>query len=383
MYLWRILFSFSLCHCLSLSVCMWWFFILLIIPLTGVAYASWHIWALLPLTWVWKSVIIAVGIVCFLTLFLDLSGTLEKIPLSLSRILYEIGTSSILILLYLVMIFLVLDAGRLFHLVPRTWLYNNWVTTVALLGFLFTLFLCGNIHYKDKVRVELNMQTPKALEKDYTIVMASDLHLGFHNTRSDLAHWIDLINAEQPDLVLIAGDIIDISVQPLLEEDMAAEFHRLKAPVYACLGNHEYFSREERARQFYADAGINLLQDSCMLTNDLCIIGRDDRSNPHRMALRKLMQQADSSKYSILLDHQPYHLEQTEQAGIDLQLSGHTHEGQIWPISWITHAVYECAWGKHQRGNTHYYVSSGLGIWGGKFRIGTQSEYIVIKLTGK
>ena len=355
----------------------------MVIPLTGIAYVGWHIWALLPLANVWKGVIIAIGIACFLMLFLNFNGTLEKLPLSLSRILYEIGTSSILILLYLVMIFFVLDAGRLLHLVPRTWLYDNWVTTVALLGFLFTLFFCGNIHYKEKVRVELNMETPKPLEKDYTIVMASDLHLGYHNTRSDLAHWVDLINAEHPDLILIAGDIIDVSIQPLLKENMAAEFHRLNAPVYACLGNHEYYSREGRALQFYTDAGIQLLRDSCVVTDDLCIIGRDDRANPHRMALRKLMQQADNSKYTILLDHQPYHLEQTEQANIDLQLSGHTHEGQIWPISLITHAVYECAWGNYQRGNTRYYVSSGLGIWGGKFRIGTQSEYVVIKLSGR
>ena len=65
---------------------------------------------------------------------------------------------------------------------------------------------------------------------------------------------------------------------------------------------------------------------------------------------------------------------------IDFQLSGHTHRGQVWPISWITDAIYECSWGIHQRGNTHYYISSGLGIWGGKFRIGTQSEYVVTTL---
>ena len=116
---------------------------------------------------------------------------------------------------------------------------------------------------------------------------------------------------------------------------------------------------------------------------DLCIIGRDDRTNRHRSPLAKLLQQADSGRYSILLDHQPYHLEQAERAGIDFQLSGHTHEGQIWPISWITHSVYECAWGAHQRGATQYYISSGLGIWGGKFRIGTQSEYIVMHLHNK
>ena len=67
-----------------------------------------------------------------------------------------------------------------------------------------------------------------------------DLHLGYHNRRKELSRWVDIINAEHPDLILIGGDIIDISVRPLLEENMAAELRRLKAPVYACLGNHEY-----------------------------------------------------------------------------------------------------------------------------------------------
>ncbi|MBO6216439.1 MAG: metallophosphoesterase, partial [Prevotella sp.] len=88
-------------------------------------------------------------------------------------------------------------------------------------------------------------------------------------------------------------------------------------------------------------------------------------------------------RYTILLDHQPYNLEQAEKAGVDFQFSGHTHHGQVWPISWITERIYEDAFGPYQRGNTRYYVSSGIGIWGGKFRIGTQSEYVVAKLNTK
>ena len=77
------------------------------------------------------------------------------------------------------------------------------------------------------------------------------------------------------------------------------------------------------------------------------------------------------------MDHQPYHLEEAQQAGVDFEFAGHTHYGQVWPISWITRWVYEDAYGTLTKGQTQYYVSSGIGIWGGKFRIGTQSEYIV------
>ena len=360
---------------------MVWMLLFMLLPLAGIVYVAWHVWALLPLAALWKWLIIGIGVLCFLMLFLDLSGTLQQLPLPLARVCYEIGTSSIIVLLYMVTTFLVLDLGRLLHLVPRAWLYANWVTTAAVAVFLFGVFLCGNIWYYNKDRVPLNITTQKPLEKDYRLVMLSDLHLGYHNTRSDLARWVDMINDEQPDLILIAGDIIDISVQPLLEEDMAAELRRLHAPVYACLGNHEYYSGTPQAQQFYRDANIRLLSDSAAQVGEsLVIIGRDDRSNPRRKSVAQLVGQVDASKYIILLDHQPYQLEQAERAGVDFQLSGHTHRGQVWPISWITDAVYECSWGAHQRGRTHYYVSSGLGIWGGKFRIGTQSEYVVATL---
>lgn len=90
-----------------------------------------------------------------------------------------------------------------------------------------------------------------------------------------------------------------------------------------------------------------------------------------------------SDEFFILLDRQPYHLEEAEQNGIDFQFSGHTHHGQVWPVSWVTDALYEKAYGSLQKGNTQYYISSGLGIWGGKFRIGTQSEYVVLTIEHK
>ena len=357
----------------------------ILLPLAAIAYVGWHVWVVLPLSIVWKCVVLGFGLACFLAFFFSLSGRLDHLPLPLARVLYVAGTSTLIVLLYLFMAFLLLDVGRLLRMVPYTWLHHNAVTAVALTGGLATLLLCGNLNYRHKVRVPLTLTTNKPLPKDgYTIVMATDLHLGYHNTRAELARWVDLMNAERPDLILIAGDIVDISVHPLIEEDMAAEFHRLTAPVYACLGNHEYYSRTERAQLFYRDAGIHLLSDTAAVV-DSCIVlmGRDDRTNPRRKRVAQLAQEASqllplTEHLTILLDHQPYHLEDAEAAGIDFQLSGHTHRGQVWPLSWITDALYECSWGSHQRGRTRYYISSGLGIWGGMFRIGTQSEYVVV-----
>ena len=360
-----------------------WMLIFLLLPLVGLAYAGWHVYTLLPLPTGWRWVIVGLGVLSFLLIFLNFSRAIDRMPLWLARTIYDVANSSIFVLLYIVIIFLVLDLGRLFRVVPREWLCQNQYTSIVLIIGVFVLFLYANVHYRHKHREQLTLTTEKPLSHPLRLVMASDLHVGYHNTRQELSRWVDLINAEHPDLVLIAGDIIDISVRPLIEEDMAAEFRRIQAPVYACLGNHEYYAGHPAAQQFYRDAGIHLLRDTAVVVGDLLLIGRDDRTNPRRKPLHQIVAGSTAlmaSHPSILLDHQPHHLEEAEQESVDFQFSGHTHEGQVWPISWITHSVYECAFGSYQRGHTRYYVSSGLGIWGGKFRIGTRSEYIVMDI---
>ena len=366
---------------------MIWMFIFSVLPFMAMAYIGWHLWCLLPLAWGWKLAAVIIMVSSFLLMFAGIRRTTDQLPLEWGTAMYEVGTSSVFILLYLFILFLVLDLGRLVHLVPRSLLYGNgW--TASTIGIVMTgLFVYGNLHYKHKYRQELTIESAK-VSRPLKVVMVSDLHLGYHNRRDEFHRWIDLINKERPDLVLIAGDIIDGSIRPLIEERMHEEFLRLKAPVYACLGNHEYYSGEPEAQRFYLQSGIRLLQDSVAIAGDLCIIGRDDRTNPHRLSLGKIMKSDSTAvpespyarRFTILLDHQPYHLEQAERQHIDFQFSGHTHHGQVWPISWITDAIYECAFGSHQRGTTRYYVTSGLGIWGGKFRIGTRSEYVVVNL---
>lgn len=360
-----------------------WMLIFLLLPLTALAYIGWHVWCLLPIGWMWKVVVLALMTAAFLMLFAGIMRTTDRLPMPLAVAVYEVGTSSIIVLLYLFMTFLLLDLGRLLRLLPRSLLYDNWWTAGGIAAFMLALLVYGNLHYRHKHREELQLTTEKRLAKPVKVVAMSDLHIGYHNRREELRRWVDMVNAEKPDVILIAGDIIDGSMRPLIEERMHEEFRRLKAPVYACIGNHEYYSGEPRARQFYKEAGIRLLQDSCATVGDLCIIGRDDRTNRHRSSLGVLMKKADRGKFCIVLDHQPYHLEQAERQQVDFQFSGHTHHGQVWPISWITEHVYECAHGQHQRGHTRYYVSSGMGIWGGKFRIGTRSEYVVLTVASQ
>lgn len=354
--------------------------IFMLLPLLGNVYVLWHVWRILPFPSWAKVVVVTLMVFAFLLLFVGFSRHVH-LSMPLATAVYEIGTSWLIILLYLFMAFLLLDIGRWVHLVPATFLKNSWSGTLAVTAFMFIIFLYGNIHYHQKVRQPLMLTTGKTLSRKMKVVMLSDLHLGYHNRRSEFAKWVDKINEEKADLILVAGDIIDKNIQPLEEQEMHQEFLRLNAPVVACLGNHEYYGGESNALLFYKKADITLLRDSVTTVGDLCIIGRDDRSNPKRKALSELMKGVDRTKYLVVLDHQPIQLEEAEQNGIDFQLSGHTHHGQVWPISWITESIYECAFGEWQRGSTRYYVTSGIGIWGGKFRIGTHSEYVVAEIT--
>lgn len=296
-----------------------WLIIFLILPIVGVLYTAWRMWHLLPFSIAMKWVAVGVLVVWFSTIFIAFSGALEKMPLFAATAVYEVGFSFIFILLYLVMLFLVLDVGRLVHIVPKAWLFDNGYTSIGIFAFMLLIFGYGSIHYNNKVREQIDIKTDKAIsldQKSTKIVLLSDLHLGYHNRRSDFRKWVDMINAEQPDLILIAGDIIDNSVRPLMEENVAAEFHRLTAPVYACLGNHEYYSNQPKARRFYREASITLLQDSVAKIGNLCIIGRDDRTNMQRKSLAMIMEEArkkgfisdlhhgkSSDEFFILLDH--------------------------------------------------------------------------------
>ena len=197
--------------------------IFLLLPLLGIAYIAWHVWCLLPCAWWWRVLAITLLSGSFLTMTFGMRGLYDSMPLSVGTALYEIGTSSIFIMMYLVMLFLLLDIGRLCHIIPRTFLYNNWYTALGITILMVGVFVYGNMHYQHKYRQELTLTANRPLARPLKLVMVSDLHIGYHNPRKELHRWVDMINAEEPDLILIAGDIIDMSMRPLKEERMHEE----------------------------------------------------------------------------------------------------------------------------------------------------------------
>lgn len=371
---------------------MGFFIVVILLYLLGNFYVFHHLWVAMPPNLIGRIAIISFASIAVLSFFIFfLAG--DSMPIGLSSFFYKVGTSWLFILIYFVIIFLVKDliglSNKFLHFMPADsitrYTKDNWFGLAFMVGFIAMLMICGYLKYTWKVRVELPITTHKSIgdRNSLRIVAISDLHLGYGIGKKELDSWVQLINKENPDIILIAGDIVDNNVRPLLHGNYAESLSKLKAPmgVYACMGNHEYISGQAECTDFIRSAGIQLVRDSTIeIDNILYIVGRDDRMNTSRKTIAQLTDNLDKTKPVILLDHQPYHLEEAENSGIDLQISGHTHQGQIWPISMITKALYEVDHGYKVKGNTNIYVSSGIGIWGGKFRIGTQSEYVVIDI---
>lgn len=234
----------------------------------------------------------------------------------------------------------------------------------------------------------LDIDKPANGLKELNIAMASDIHMGTIIGPRRMAKLVKTINQMKPDIILLAGDIVDEDLAPVIRQNLGESLKSLKAPmgVYGITGNHEYIGGADAAVKYLEAHGITMLRDSVItIENAFYLAGREDRdktrfSGKSRLSLNQLLNDTDRSLPLILLDHQPFNLEKTEEAGVDLQLSGHTHHGQMWPLNYLTSAIYEVSMGYLKKGETHIYVSPGFGGWGPPVRIGNRPEVMNIKL---
>lgn len=316
----------------------------------------------------------------------------KRIPVYLASALYKVGTGWFMLTIQAFLVTAVCDLARLVNTLlvhSDSWFFDVHSPKRGALLVGITLFIAfiGHVNYLKKRRIELNLKVDKKLPRGLKIVLLTDMHLGYAIENKELKSWVNLVNEEQADVVLIAGDIIDVSLLPLhyFQLDKVLKQFKSKYGTYACVGNHEYLSGIERSIEFLKSGNITVLRDKVVSLDDLHIniVGRDDKTNLKRKSLFKVVEGINDEYVNILLDHQPYNLESATENKIDLQFSGHTHRGQMWPISWITDRLFENSYGYLKKGDTQYYVSSGIGIWGGRYRVGTQSEYVVINVVGK
>ncbi|MDR1130006.1 MAG: metallophosphoesterase [Prevotellaceae bacterium] len=328
--------------------------------------------------------------VCFLALIF-LAGMFfeNKFPVWITSVIQHIGGTWLISLVYLVPIVLIIDIVCLINkylpFLPKFLTLNPQTTGLytffSVAGLLVIILIFGIVKFNNPSVVKPDFKTSKQLRNSPKIVVASDLHLGYVTGSNKLNDFVELINSQNPDIVLLCGDIFDRSVRPVESKNMLSKLKEIKAPlgVYVVPGNHEYYGDREKAFRYLSETFILLRDSVAQPAEDIYIVGRDDRTNANRKPLSEIMQGIDHNKLIILLDHQPQHLEEAMNAGVDFQFSGHTHDGQVWPVSSIARKLYEKSYGYLKKGNTQYYITSGLGLWGAHLRIGTRSEILVLE----
>ncbi|MDD4238403.1 MAG: metallophosphoesterase [Desulfotomaculaceae bacterium] len=321
-------------------------------------------------------------------------------PDALSTALTVLGSYWLAFMNFFVLLLIVVDLVRL---VDRwmPFLPQGLKQQPAIVGLAVAVAVLGLVLYGS-----WNARNPQLTHYDVTIdkpagsisrlhaVMVSDIHLGniIHNGR--FMALINRINSLNPDIVLLPGDIIDENIGPFVEQKMPESFRQLdsKYGVYAVFGNHEYIGgHAEEAYAYLQEAGVTVLRDGFQeISGSFNIAGRDDRSRARygglgRKELPEVLAGINRDLPVILLDHQPSHLEEAQEQGVDLQLSGHTHQGQLFPFNLITKRIFETDWGYLRKEDFQIIVSSGFGTWGPPIRIGNHPEIvdITIHFTGR
>lgn len=253
------------------------------------------------------------------------------------------------------------------------------VALILFMGWVNTLFI--------RVKpLEVALPTLPKANNPTTIVYISDVHLGLIIHERRLEAFVEKINGEKPDLILIGGDLLDESVEGL--DHMPEILGGLTAPrgIYAVLGNHEFYAGHEKAEAFMKSAGIRVLRDELVTLPGLVnLVGLDDPADPRfgkkeKASVPALMKQGDAKLPTILLFHPPIRMKEYSNYGIDLMLSGHSHHGQMFPANLITGMVYLVDYGYGKVGPMQVYVSCGLGTWGPPVRVFTHPEIVKITL---
>ncbi|MEI7523992.1 MAG: metallophosphoesterase [Mariniphaga sp.] len=315
-----------------------------------------------------------------------------------SEWIYRVGAFWLAFMLYFALTLLVFDVIRLlnhfFHFLPemtQTFRFRLGLATVAFVSF---VVLAGHLNALNTRIREISLTIPKKVNGNHAmkIVMASDIHLGALIGENREAKLVRIINSQKPDLVLLCGDLVDGDIAPVLRKNLGKHLQEIKSVmgVYAIPGNHEYIGGIAKTLPYLKSVNIKLLRDSILvLPNGVSVVGRDDRDNRQmgeenrRKTLKELMAGIDKTFPVIVMNHQPFNLEEAVAENVDLHLSGHTHHGQLWPLNYITKAVFELSWGYLKKGETNFYVSSGFGSWGPPVRIGNTPEVVVFNLTFK
>ena len=334
-----------------------------------------------------------------------LTGFLINKPEFLHRILKNTGNYFLGTFLYIILVIVVVDLVRLILKYVFHARFLEFRSTFVITGFvcmaLIILISVYGILHVGTIKVTPYEVTVNKKVKDMDslkIILLADTHFGYSINCRHAQKMVEKINAQDPDIVCIAGDIFDNDYDAISDPEgvcNALKSIKSRYGVYACWGNHDLDEpilagftfggkkkdqADPRMEQLLRDANIHLLTDEAELIDDkFYVVGRYDSSRTHklggqRLSPAQLTKDLDLDKPVIFIDHQPKQLQETADAGADLDLCGHTHDGQIFPGNLFIHLFWENSFGYLKKDKMHNIVTSGVGVWGPDMRVGTNCE---------
>ena len=366
------------------------------------------IWFILPIICLIAAAIylyqkIKAAVLCFATRWLPKNQRIITIIATLLLIVPAIRIFGIwfIVLLHLIVFLLITDG--IVIIIKKSRKNKNWsgvckkIYCSGVIAVVLTAVVIGYGRYNifHVVRTEYTLQTQKNLQTEgYRLVLLSDLHYGVSMNDEQLQKVADRISREDPDIVVLDGDIVD---ENTTSEQMKSAFHILgaidsKYGIYYTYGNHDknnYSTTPNYTADQLAETikrnDIQILEDDTAVINDeVVLIGRADRGygNENRQTIFDLTSKLDKKQEWVVLDHQPADYENVKKAGCDIILSGHTHAGQIWPAGLFASLFHfdELNYGKIQRENLNAVVTSGIAGWGYPIRTEKHSEYVVLNI---
>lgn len=343
-----------------------------------------------------------------------LTGFLIRKPAFLHRILKITSNYFLGIFMYILMVLFSIDIVRLIlkYAVHASWIQSRIVFAAVgacCICIVIIISFSGIYHAKHikvtpyKITVDKSAPDMDSLK----IVLLADTHFGYNSGAVHAQEIVDKINEQNPDLVCIAGDIFDNEYDAVREPEKISEILRTirsKYGVYACWGNHDLNEpilagftfkhkkedskqlKDPRMKRFLQNSNIQLLEDEAVLIdNSFYVVGRKDASliekiEEKRKTPAQLTQKLDKDKTIIVIDHQPKELQELADAGTDLDLCGHTHNGQTFPGNLTIKPMWENPCGISQKDAMTCIVTSGAGVWGPAMRLGTDSEICSIQV---
>jgi predicted MPP superfamily phosphohydrolase len=227
-----------------------------------------------------------------------------------------------------------------------------------------------------RLRVKTIVVRSAKVQNPTTLVHLSDVHVG-SRTPAFLRRVARRVNTLSPDAVVITGDLVDFAG---MDSQMLSGLGELDAPSYFSIGNHERYVDCDAICERVAGHGVHVLRNRAMEGNQLRFVGIDDADDRKQVSKQLTHLPLNSGPFTVLLYHRPDDFEAAAEAGIDLMLCGHTHNGQIAPFNFLVKRIFPRIAGRHEHADGTLYVSPGTGTWGPILRLGSVNEITLIRL---